>query len=266
MKYATLLLLLTVAALAGCRESGEFMAWTGSPVGQDGWKEDYDSSPADVWEAFRLVVRDNGTIKEEKPEEMSLTGEYKPSDSSEWDGISMKGQVYDKSEGGKELRTRLIVHAWYARNANDKERPDTAREYCNAVFRVLKAWKGEEVDDDPSITTTSEEPAREDEAIGFFKLTTAQVYAASKTVIAKYGSIEQAEEKSFYIRGTKQNALESTKDDVRVNIYDRTEEGVVRSKISVRVLGEGNEPLQEIARSYLSEIRKELEKLHGPQE
>ena len=265
MRYATLLLL-CVVALAGCRESGEFMAWTGSPEAQDGWKEDYDSSPADVWEAFRLVTRDNGTITEEKPEEMSLTGEYKPSDSPEWDGISMKGKVYDKSDGGTELRTRLIVHAWYARNANDRERPETAREYCNAVFRVLKAWKGEEVDEDPTISTTSEQPAREDEAIGFFKLTPAQVYAAGKTVIDKYGSIEQAEEKSFYIRGTKENALESTKDDVRVNIYDRTEEGAPRAKISIRVLGEGNEPLQEIARSYMAEIRKELEKLHGPQE
>jgi hypothetical protein len=265
MRYA-IVLLLAVVTLAGCRESGEFFAWTGSPEAQDGWKEDYASSPADVWEAFRLVVRDNGTIKEERPEEMSLTGEYKPSDSAEWDGISIKGQVYDKSDGGKELRTRLIVHAWYARNANDRERPETAREYCNAVFRVLKAWKGEDIDDDPTIATTSEEPVREDEAIGFFKLTPAQVYAASKTVISKYGSVEQAEEKGLYIRGTKQNALESTKDDVRVNIYDRTEEGVARSKISVRVLGEGNVPLQEIARSYLAEIRKELEKQFGPQE
>lgn len=265
MKYAWVLLLL-IAALAGCRESGEFMAWTGSPEGQDGWKEDYEASPADVWEALRLVARDNGTITDEDPEEMTMKGEYKPHDSSEWDGIAMKAKIYDKSEGGTELRTRLIVHAWYARNANDRERPDTAREYCNAVFRVLKAWKGEPVDDDPTVTTTSEEPVRNDEAIGFYKLTREQVYAAAKTVIAKYGKIEQAEDKGFYIRGTKENALEVKKDDVRVNIYDRTEEGAVRTKVSVRVLGEGNEPQQEIARSYLSEIRKELEKAHGPQE
>jgi hypothetical protein len=264
MRYA-LLLIVAVAALAGCRESAEFFYWSGAPEGQDGWKEDYEASPSDVWEALRLVARDNGSITEENPEEMSLKGEYKPHDSSEWDGFSMKAQVYDKSEG-TEVRARLIVHAWYAGNANDRERPDTAREYCNEVFRVIKAWKGEGVDEDPTVTTTSEEPVRDDEAIGFFKLTREQVYGAAKSVIARYGKIEQSDDKAFYIRGTKENALEKAKDDVRVNLYDRTEEGNVRTKISVRVLGEGNEPLQEIARSYMAEIRKELEKAHGPQE
>jgi hypothetical protein len=258
------LLLLTLAA--GCREAGEFMAFTGHPESTDGWSEDYKSSPSDVWEAFRRVARDNGSIKDENPEEMSLTGEYKPHDSSEWDGISVKGRVYDKSEDG-ELRTRLIVHAWYSRNANDRDRPGTAREYCNAVYRVLKAWKGEGVDEDPSVTTTSEDPVKDDEAIGFFKVKPKDSFEAAKKVIAQYGEIEQAEDKSFYIRGVKKNALEKTSDEVRVNIYDRTEGDSVRSKVSVRVrAGEDNKPLQEVAKSYVAEIRKELEKKFGSQE
>lgn len=258
--------LLTLLIAAGCRDAGEFMAFTGHPEGSDGWSEDYDSSPADVWEAFRRVARDNGTITDEDPENMSLRGEYKPHDSSEWDGIAIKGQVYDKSEDGV-MRTRLIVHSWYSRNASDRDRPETAREYCNVVYRVLKAWKGEGVDEDPSVTTTSEDPVQEDEAIAFFKVTTVQAFEVAKSVIAKYGEIEQAEEKSGYIRGVKKNALESTSDEVRVNIYNRTEGESVRSKVSIRVrAGEDNKPLQAIAKSYLSEIRKELEKKYGSQE
>ena len=49
------MLLLTFAA--GCRDAGEFMGFTGHPEGSDGWSEDYDSSPTDVWEAFRRVAR-----------------------------------------------------------------------------------------------------------------------------------------------------------------------------------------------------------------
>ena len=218
------------------------------------------------WVAQHRVARDNGSITDENPEEMSLRGEYKPHDSSEWDGLSIKGRVYDKAEGDQ-LRTRLIVHAWYSRSANDRERPATAREYCNAVFRVLKAWKGEGVDENPTVTTTSEDPVKEEEAVAFFKVTPAQTFAAAKDVIAKYGEIEQADDKSFYIRGVKKNALESTSDEVRVNIYDRTEGESTRSKLSVRVrAGEDNKALQEVARSYANEIRKELEKKYGSQE
>ena len=267
MKRSLLLFaLLILLAASGCRDAGEFMAFTGHPEGADGWAEDYDSTPTDVWEAFRRVARDNGTITEENPDEMSLEGEYKPKDSSDWDGISIRGKVYDKSEDGQ-IRTRLIVHAWYARNANDRERPDTAREYCNTVYRVLKAWKGEGVDEDPSVTTTSEDPVKEDEAIAFFKVTPSQAFAVAKSVIAKYGEIEQADEKTTYIRGVKKNALESTTDEVRVNIYDRTEGESIRCKVSVRVrAGEDNKALQDIAKSYAAEIRKELEKKYGSQE
>ncbi|MCB9932031.1 MAG: hypothetical protein H6841_01265 [Planctomycetes bacterium] len=260
------LIAVALALAAGCRDAGEFMAFTGAPEGADGWGETYEASPADVWEAFRLVARDNGTIKDEDPDEMTLRGEYKPHDSSEWDGIAIKGQVYDKGEGEK-LASRLIVHAWYSRNANDRERPEVAREYCNSVFRVLKAWKGEVVDEDPTVTTTSEDPVKEDEAIGFFKVKPEQAFAVCKTVIGKYGAVEQADDKSFYIRGVKTNALESTKDDVRVNVYDRTEDAGARCKVSVRVrAGEDNAALQEIARSYVAEIRKELEKQFGAQD
>lgn len=267
MKIAILpILLLALLAASSCRDAGEFMGFTGSPEGTGGWAEDYNSTPADVWEAFRAVVRDNGTIIEEKPDEMYIRGEYKPHDSKERDGIQMRGTVYDKSTE-TEVRTRLIVHAWYHRSVDDRERPHTAREYCNTVYRVLQQWKGGEVEKDSSITTTSDEPIREDEGVGYFKLTTEQVHKASLTVLRKYGSIEQDDGPGGFIRAIKENALETTKDDVRVNIYNRDEEGVVRTKISVRVRsGNKNEPLQEIARSYVAEIRKELEKAHGPQE
>lgn len=261
-----LLAIVAVTLLASCRDAGEWMSFTGSPEGNDGWGETYEASPSDVWEAFRLVARDNGTITEEDPDEMSLRGEYKPHDSSEWRGIAIKGRVYDKGEGEK-LASRLIVHAWYTRNANDRERPDTAREYCNAVFRVLKAWKGEQVDDKPTVSTTSEDPIKEDEAISYFKVTPAQAYAVCKGVIAKYGEVEQADDKTFYIRGVRSNPLESTRDDVRVSIWDRTEDAGARCKVSVRVRdGKDNKALQEVARGYMAEIRKELEKQFGAQE
>ncbi|MBZ0137734.1 MAG: hypothetical protein K8I27_15315 [Planctomycetes bacterium] len=258
--------LLLLISVTGCRDAGEFLAWNGSPQGEDGWSEDYAAAPADVWEALRIVVRDNGSIKEEKPDEMFIRGEYRPSDSSEWDGIEMKGQVYDKSEDGK-LQTRLIVHAWYANNANDRGRQSTAREYCNTVFRVLKAWQGEEPDEDSSVTTTSEDPVKEDEAIAFFKVKPEQAYAATLKVLKLYGKIEQEDPNGGFIRASKENALESTKDEVRVNIYDRTEEEGPRCKLSVRVRrGEDNKPLQDVAKSYVNEVRKELEKQFGPQE
>lgn len=261
-----LLAIVAVTLLASCRDAGEWMSFTGSPEGNDGWGETYEASPSDVWEAFRLVARDNGTITEEDPDEMSLRGEYKPHDSSEWRGIAIKGRVYDKGEGEK-LASRLIVHAWYTRNANDRERPDTAREYCNAVFRVLKAWKGEQVDDKPTVSTTSEDPIKEDEAVSFFKVTPAQAYAVGKGVIARYGEVEQADDKTFYIRGVRSNALESTRDDVRVSIWDRTEDAGARCKVSVRVRdGKDNKAMQEVARGYIAEIRKELEKQFGAQE
>lgn len=266
LKFGLLAMLAVTLLAAGCRDAGEWMSFTGNPESNDGWGETYEASPSDVWEAFRVVARDNGTITEENPEEMSLRGEYKPHDSSEWHGIAIKGQVYDKGEG-KQLASRLIVHAWYTRNANDRERPETAREYCNAVFRVLKAWKGEQVDEKPTVTTTSEDPVKEDEAVSYFKVTPAQAFAASKGVIAKYGEVEQADDKTFYIRGVRSNALEATRDDVRVSIWDRTEDSGARCKVSVRVRdGKDNKALQEVARGYMAEIRKELEKQFGAQE
>ena len=69
-KTLPLLVVVLLLSITGCRDAGEFFAWNGSPQGDDGWSEDYAASPADVWEALRVVVRDNGTIKEEDPEEM----------------------------------------------------------------------------------------------------------------------------------------------------------------------------------------------------
>ena len=153
-----LLAIVSLSGLSGCRDAAEFFHWAGTPTGQDGWLHDYDSTPNDTWEAFRVIMRDNGSITTEDPAKMELRGVYKPHDSSARDGIEVKGNVYDKSEDG-EVRSRLIVHCWYARNANDRERPDTAREYCNAVFRLLKAWKGEPIDEKPTVSTTSMSPS-----------------------------------------------------------------------------------------------------------
>ena len=267
--FSTIILLTVVAALSlssGCRDAGEWMKFTGGPETDDGWGETFEYPAADVWEAFRAVVRDNGSIEEEDPVEMSLKGESKPHDSSDWDGVSIRGRVYDKSEDGV-VASRLIVHAWYAKNANDRARQDTARQYCNTVFKVLKQWKGEDPDENPTVTTSSEDPVKPDEAIGFFKVKPEQAYAACKVVVAKYGAVEQDDPKGLYMRGVKSNALEDTKDDVRIFVYDRTEQDSIRSKVSVRVrAGEDNGAMQDVARSYLTEIRKELEKQFGPQE
>lgn len=261
-----LLAIVSLAGLSGCRDAAEFFHWAGTPTGQDGWLHDYDSTPNDTWEAFRVIMRDNGSITTEDPAKMELRGVYKPHDSSARDGIEVKGTVYDKSEDG-EVRSRLIVHCWYARNANDRERPDTAREYCNAVFRLLKAWKGEPIDEKPTVSTTGEEPVAADEGIGFFKVTPAQAFSAAELVIKTYGSVEQSEAATGFIRGQKKNALEKTVDEVRVNIYDRTEGDKTRVKVSVKVRsGDGNKAMQDVARSYVAEIQRELEKRHGKQD
>lgn len=262
-----MLAFVAVAALGGCRDAGEFMRFTGSPEGDTGWAEDYEATPQDVWEAIRIVVRDNGYITEEDPEEMTLKGMYHPHDSSERDGLNMRAAVYDKSDGD-ELHSRLIVHVWYQRQATDNGHPDTAREYCNTVFRVLKSWRGEEIDEDPSVTTTSEAPVDEDEAVGFFELGPGEVFEVCRDVVAKYGEIEQSEDERLFLRAIKRNPLEKSTDDVRVNVYDRTEDKGPRAKISVRVRSgkAGGEPLQEVAKSYVEEIRKELQNRYGPQE
>lgn len=260
-------MMLAMLVLAGCREAGEFMGFTGTPSGDDGWREDYEATPQDVWEAIRQVVRDHGYITEEDPAAMKLEGFHHPDGTSERDRLNLRAAVYDKSDGD-ELHSRLIVNVWYQRQATDNGHPDKARDYCNSVFGLLRSWKGGDVDEDSSVTTTSEGPVEPDEAVAYFELQPAQVFEVAKEIVAKFGEVEQANDDTRFLRGTKQNPLEKSRDDVRVNVYDRTEDDGPRSKLSVRVrAGEASgEPLQEIAKSYVAEIHKELQERFGPQE
>jgi hypothetical protein len=261
----SLVALLIVVVLAGCRSGAEFLGFTGSPEGHDGWSHDYNATPQDTWEAFRLVVRDNGEITREDPHAMELEGIYRPHDSRSRDGINIRGRVYDRSSEN-ELRSRLIVRAWYERAANNRERPHTAQEYCNTVHRVLLAWRGQTPGERPSVDTTSEEPVQQDEAIGFFRVTPAQAFAVCESVVREYGAVDQADAGGGFIRGKKINPLERETQDVRVNIYDRTEGENVRVKVSVRVVGPGGRPMQEVARAYVAEIRDRLQKQLETQE
>lgn len=260
-----LLIPLFLLSLAGCRDAAEFFHFTGTPTGNDGWQHEYNDTARDTWEAFRLVVRDNGEITWEDRDNMELRGVYKPHDSNARTGIEVKGKVYDKSTP-EELRSKLIVHCWYANNANDRERQDEAREYCNSVFRVLKAWKGQDVDEKPTVDTTSEDPVGADEAIAFFKVTRAQAFEVAQAVVKQYGEVNQSEPEKGYLRGKKVNALEKETQEVRVSVYDRTEGESIRVKVSVRVNGADGKPLQELSKAYIAEIRAQLDKKFGSQE
>lgn len=266
MKHAlsALLVAMALAFASGCRETAEFFSFTGSPEGADGWMQDYEASARDTWEAFREVAKQNGKIEKEDQEAMELSGLNIAPDSSSTKGYNIKGKVYDKSRDGKTL-SRIIVHAWYANNADGGERQDIAKEYSNAVWRVLKQWKGGDEDPDKGrLDTTSEDAVQEDEAVAYFKVKPAQAFEAAEVVAKLYGEIEQSEKDKNFIRAVKKNPLEKTQDDVRISIYDKTEGTSTRVKISVRVRdGKEQKPQQEIAKGYVSEIRKELEKRFG---
>jgi hypothetical protein len=264
MKHMLVLCLLIAPFTLGCRDAAEFFSFTGKPEGADGWLQDYEAGPIDVWEAFRRVALDNGMIEKEDPIKMELSGINKEPGSSEKDGYNIKGRVYDKSRDGKQ-RARLIVQAWYAKSAHGGERQDIARDYTNAVYHVLAAWKGDKAEREKGrVATTSEDPVQDDEAIGYFKVKPADAFAVCEEVAKRYGKVEQAEREKGFIRSTKTNALEKTADDVRMNVYDRTEGESVRVKISVRVRdGKEGKPAQEIAKGYMGEIRSEMEKRFG---
>jgi len=266
MKHAlaTLFALIAISFAAGCRETAEFLSFTGSPEGADGWLQDYEASHTDTWEAFRLVAQQNGRIDKEDPKSMELSGVNLPPDSSSTKGYTIRGKVYDKSKDGKP-QARLIVHSFYANNADGGERQDIAKEYTNAVWRVLKQWKGGEEDPNKGrLDTTSDAAVLEDEAVAYFKVKPDQAFEAAETVAKLYGAIEQSEKDKGFMRAVKKNPLEKTQDDVRISIYDKTEGENIRVKISVRVRdGKEQKPQQEIAKGYVSEIRKELEKRFG---
>ncbi|MBE7492163.1 MAG: hypothetical protein HS108_10460 [Planctomycetes bacterium] len=267
MKHLVFVLALTLFALAfapGCRETAEFFSFTGSPESNDGWLQDYEATPADTWEAFRLVALQNGRIEREDPKTMELWGLNIAPDSASTKGYNIRGRVYDRSKDGQ-VAARLIVHARYAKNADGGERQDIAKEYTNAVWRVLKQWKGGDEDPDKGrLDTTSEEAVKDDEAVAYFKLKPEQVFEAAEAVAKVYGEVEQSEKDKGFLRAVKKNPLEKSQDDVRISVFNRTEGDSPRAKISVRVRdGKENKPLQEIAKGYIAEIRKELEKRHG---
>ncbi|MBX3474214.1 MAG: hypothetical protein KF754_07505 [Planctomycetes bacterium] len=264
MKHAMLIAVLAMITLGGCREAAEFFSFTGKPESTDGWLQDYEASTRDTWEAFRLVVKQNGRIDKEDAEKMELTGLNLPPDSSSTMGYNLRGKVYDKTKDGKVV-SRLIVHAWFSKNADGGERQDIAKEYTNAVWRVIKKWKGGDEDPDKGrLDTTSEDAVADDEAVAYFKVKPGQAFEAAEAVAKAYGAIEQSEKDRGFIRAAKKNPLEKNQDDVRITIYDRTEGESLRVKVSVRVRdGKEQKPLQEIAKGYVSEIRKELEKRFG---
>jgi hypothetical protein len=261
--HSIALLLVVGFAVAGCRSSAEFFGFVGTPASDDGWSHDYNSTANDTWEAIRRVVKDNGEITWEDPVNMKLEGLYH--NATEGEPLNMKAAVYDKSSP-EELRSRLIVHCWYARLAHDRGRPDDAREFCNVVYRLLKEARGEGVDEDPEVTTTSEKAVEPDEAIGFFKVSREQAFATCEAVMKEFGDVAQAEPEKGYLRGKKVNALEKQSQEVVINVYDRTEGKDVRVKVSVKVRGAEDKPMQEIAKAYVGQIHERLEKQFGAQE
>lgn len=251
--------------LSSCRGSAEFFGFTGKPDGLNGWSHDYNATPQDTWEAFRLIVRDNGEITKEDTAAMQLDGMYSMTDYERGGGFRVWGKVYDKSSEG-ELRSRLVVRCWDQRAASDGERPRDASAFCDRVYAVLKAWRGEGPDNKPTVTTTSEAPVQADEAIGFFAATPAQAYEVCHAVVKEHGDVDQAEPEGGFIRGKKRNPLERETQDVRVHIYDRTEGDDIRVKVSVRVRGPGGQPMQDVARAYVELIHERLLKLLEAQE
>lgn len=235
----------------------------GSPEGDDGYSLDYRVPPADVWEAFRKVARENGEIEKENHDEMSLSGKRinKAAGEQTWDVI--KGRVYDKSDG-KETRARLIVHVRYPGAAEGGGLPDTARSYCFAVQRVLIAQQGGEKPKDNSVVVGSEPPVQSDEAVGYFKASRDQVYEALLQVIRENGELSENDAAKAYATGLRKSKLEPVGDEVRGWVYDRTEQQNVRAKVSVRVRSKKEDaPQQDTAKAYVKAIREALEKKLG---
>lgn len=264
-KWIVMLALAAGVLLSGCREAGEWAGLVGKPVDDDGWRHDYADTTQDVWEAIRSVVRDNGKIIEEDAEEMEIRGQYIDELTFGSGEIEVKAKVYDKSEGDR-IRTRLIVHCWWdAGPRHDPER-ETARDYCYTVYHLLREWKGEEPVE-TGITTTTDDPLKDDEAAGYYRVTSEDAYTSARDIIKKYGEISQEDKAGGYIRGLKKNELEDNAQEVRVQIYDRTEDEGPRVKISVRVTEEKTDkPRQDIAKNYLKAIRKSLESKLLPNE
>ncbi|MHC4840703.1 MAG: hypothetical protein ACYTDT_07015 [Planctomycetota bacterium] len=264
MKTVVSLVLCALALLhMGCEGTQEFLGFSGAPDGSAGWRQDIEASPNDVWEALRMIVRDNGKITSEDPESMRIEG-LKISDlSDEDDSYQVKARVRDLSTES-EIRTRVHVTVRYADDiSEDGDYPEVAREYCYTIRRVLRAWAGGEKKPPVGVSTSSEDPVKKDEAVGYYRLEMKQVWDVSLDVVKKFGEIDEQNKKQNFIRGHRIIPLEDRKDDVRIQLFDRTEGDSKKVKVSVRVVDKDSDPQQEIAKKYLEEIRKELESRFG---
>jgi hypothetical protein len=259
------LLLFAVTACESAPDAlptGIAIGW-GSPEGDDGYSLDYNATPQDVFEAFRRVCVDNGEIEKTDAEEMSLAGKRFDKAAGETSFDRFNGRVYDKSDK-ENHRALLVVHVRYPGAAQDGGRPDTARSFCFAVHRTLIATQGGHKPKDDSVIVGSEPPVQEDEAVGYFKVPRADALAALKQVVAENGEVKEFDEAKAFITGVRKSKLEVKGDDVQGWVYDRNEQNVVRSKVSVRVRSlTDNKSQQETAKSYIKAVREALEKKFG---
>jgi hypothetical protein len=247
---------------AGCESAGDRLGFSGRPEGNTGWNHDYPALPQDVWEAFRMVVRDNGRITVEHPERLELEGLQFDASTGEHYPRRVRGRVYDQSRDGV-TRSRLIVFVWNPRLAHEAHDQNMAYSYTIAVRNVLRERAAPPPPAEARVQTTSEDPLEPDEAVAFFRVTPAQAFAAAREIVAAHGEVEQADEGAYFLRGRRRVPLEQHRDEVRVHVYDRTEGERARVKLSVRVRGRENTPLAEAARGYVAEIAKLLEERHG---
>lgn len=263
MKIAACLMLCVVSIVhLGCQEAQEFLGFVGTPDGDDGWRHDYNDSPSDVWDVLRTIVRDNGKITDEDPEKMRISGLNIPNPDNEDDSYMVEARVLDLSDDA-EVRTRVHLRVWYDDANEDNGYPDIAREYCYTVRRVLRERNGTETKPDLGVQTGSEDPIKNDEAVGFYRVTVDQAFSVATDVVKEFGEVDQQSKDKGFIRGHRIIPLEDKKDDVRVQVYDRSEGEGKRVKISVRVTDKDNKAQQDIAKKYLEEIRKELESRFG---
>jgi hypothetical protein len=259
---------LTILAisLTGCLDFAETTGVSvglGSPEGDDGYSLDYKSPPADVWEVLRVVVRNNGDITKENPEQMELEGKRINRAEGERTPDLIRGRVYVISGGG-EAKARLIMHAREPGPATDSGLSETARSYCFAVMRELERRKGGKVEKDPSVVVGTEPAVKDDEATGYFVVTRQQAFDAIKQVVAENGELVGSDISGGTVNGLRKSKLEPIGDVVTALLYDRTEQTNIRTKVSIRVrTKQDDKPRQDTAKAYIRAVREALEKAIG---
>ncbi|MCC6574047.1 MAG: hypothetical protein IT462_09660 [Planctomycetes bacterium] len=267
MRTIRLLLPLSLLAfaLSGCLDFAETTGVSvgmGSPEGDDGYALDYKAPPADVWEVFRIVARNNGEITREDPEKMELEGKRINRAEGERTPDVIRGKVY--TVAGTGAKARLIVHVREPNSVDSPGQPETARSYCFAVMRELERRKGGKVEKDPSVVVGSEPAVGVDEAVGYFIVTREQAFNAALNVVTENGEVSVQDLKAGIINGVRKSKLEPVGDVVNVYLYDRTEQDNVRTKVSVRVrTKQDDKPRQDIAKAYIKAMREALEKAVG---